>query len=311
MIPPELPLAPPPARRASSTNGLGAKTVARLQESALFRDYRDAFEATTGLPLVLREVGSFRTPLQGSARVNSFCSLMTRANKTCAACLQLQQRLETEAMQEPKTLQCYAGLSESVVPVRVGDTALAYLQTGQVLLHAPSKKYFKNISRAVQGGYPGIDARAWESAYFKTRVITRKQYEAALRLLAIFAQHLGTISNQLLLQEATLEPSVITRARTFIADHLNEELCLRDVARAVHMSAFYFCKIFKNATGLHFTEYIARARIESVKTRLLNVQLRVSEAAYAAGFQSLSQFNRVFLRVAGETPSSYRIRVHA
>jgi AraC-like DNA-binding protein len=36
----------------------------------------------------------------------------------------------------------------------------------------------------------------------------------------------------------------------------------------------------------------------------------VSEAAYEAGFQSLSQFNRVFLRIVGESPSAYRERIH-
>jgi len=46
-----------------------------------------------------------------------------------------------------------------------------------------------------------------------------------------------------------------------------------------------------------------------VKHRLLDVNMRVSEAAYASGFQSLSQFNRVFLRVAGEPPSIYRERL--
>jgi len=72
------------------------------------------------------------------------------------------------------------------------------------------------------------------------------------------------------------------------------------------MSAFYFCKVFKTATGLTFTNYVARARIERTKQLLLNPHMRISEAAYEAGFQSLSQFNRVFRRVAGESPSTYR-----
>ena len=72
------------------------------------------------------------------------------------------------------------------------------------------------------------------------------------------------------------------------------------------MSAFYFCKSFRKATGLTFTDYVARVRVEKVKNLLLNPNKRVSEAAYEAGFQSLSQFNRVFRRVAGEPPSAYR-----
>jgi AraC-like DNA-binding protein len=102
----------------------------------------------------------------------------------------------------------------------------------------------------------------------------------------------------------------MTRARAFIADHRGEELTLPVVARAANMSPFYFCKIFKETTGLTFTAYLARVRIGDVKRRLLNSQVRVSEAGYAAGFQSLSQFNRVFRHLVGESPSGYRDRLH-
>jgi len=284
--------------------------VARLQQSELFREYQQAFETTMGLPLVLREAGSFRTPLQDSKQVNPFCALLTQTNKTCAACLQLQQRVEEEAIHEAKTIQCFAGLSETAVPVRVGDHVLGYLQTGQVFFKAPSRKKIKEIIRLTHAQDNGRAARELESAYFQTRIIASKQYDAIIRLLRIFAAHLATVSNQLLLAEATVESPQIAKARTYIAAHQSEELGLKDVARAVHMSAFYFCKFFKQATGLTFTHYLARARIESVKTLLLNSHIRISEAAYAAGFQSLSQFNRVFRRLVGETPSAYFMRQH-
>ena len=57
-----------------------------------------------------------------------------------------------------------------------------------------------------------------------------------------------------------------------------------------------------------FTEYLARIRVEMVKKLLLNPHTRISEAAFEVGFQSLSQFNRVFRRFAGESPSDYRGR---
>jgi AraC-like DNA-binding protein len=106
------------------------------------------------------------------------------------------------------------------------------------------------------------------------------------------------------------EAPVVTKARVFIAAHHGEVLSLWQVARAVNLSAYYFCKVFKQSTGLTFTDYLARQRIESVKQSLLNPHLRISEAAYAAGFQSLSQFNRIFRRIANESPRSYRGRLH-
>jgi AraC-like DNA-binding protein len=128
-------------------------------------------------------------------------------------------------------------------------------------------------------------------------------------LLAVFAQHLASLSNQLMVLEEKSESPQITRARVFIGEHQDDDLSLGEVARAVNMSAFYFCKIFKRATGLTFTDYLARVRIEKVKNLLLDPNKRVSEAAFAAGFQSLSQFNRVFRKVAGEAPSDYRERI--
>jgi AraC-like DNA-binding protein/ligand-binding sensor protein len=283
--------------------------VQRMRQSALFREYQQAFETITGLALVLREAGSFRAPLHDSKRVNPFCALMTQTNKTCAACLQFQQRVEAEATLEPKTLQCYAGLSESAVPVRVGNQVLGYLQTGQVFLRTPSPKQFADLTRTIPGGGAGAGTREMKSAYFHTPVITRKQYESIIRLLVVFAGHLATVSNQLLISEAAAESPVIKRGRAFISEHQTEVLSLRDVARALNMSPFYFCKVFKAGTGLTFTAYLSRARIEAVKEMLLNVHTRISEAGFAAGFQSLSQFNRVFLRVAGETPTSFRDRL--
>ncbi len=297
------------ANPAALHSRAGSSVIAHLQQSKLFRDYQTAFESSLGLPLVLREAGSFRTPLQGSKLMNSFCALLSQANKTCASCLQLQQRVEVLATVETKTLQCYAGLSETGVPVRVGGNLIGYLQTGQIFLKAPTKKQFHTLKAALQPELTGPELRRWKSAYFQTRVITGKQYEAVIRLLEIFSIHLASISNQLLLTENAAESPAITKARSYIAAHQNQELCLGNVAHAVHMSVFYFCKSFKHATRLTFTEYLARARVESVKLLLLNPHLRVSEAAYAAGFQSLSQFNRVFRRYTGETPVSFRDRL--
>ena len=60
------------------------------------------------------------------------------------------------------------------------------------------------------------------------------------------------------------------------------------------------------ATGLTFTEYLGRVRVEKAKQLLLNPHLRISEIAYDVGFQSLTHFNRVFHQVTGKSPSAYR-----
>lgn len=283
-----------------------SEIVARLQASAVFLNYQEAFQTATGLPLVLRPVGAFRTPLADSRRMNPFCAQLVSLNKACASCLELQARMEKDAGASAVTLQCFTGLSESAVPVRLGDRSIAYLQTGQVLLHKPTRESFQTAVRQLREWGNQPDLSALETAYFRTRIMPKAQYEAVLKLLESFAAHLSIISNELMLKQATPELPAITKARTYIADHLAESISLTDVARVANMSSFHFCKVFKGALGVTFTDYLARARVEKTKQLLINPHKRVSEAAYEVGFQSLSQFNRAFRRITGETPSAYR-----
>ena len=291
---------------AAAADASASMVMEHLQRSLVFREYQKAFETTIGLPLALRAAGSFQFPLHGSKHANRFCTLMAGTNQTCSGCLQLQQTVEEQAVFGAKTMKCFTGLNESAVPIRVGDKVLGYLQTGQVFLQAPTPAHFRSLSRRLAGrGFP-IDHPQLKSAYFRTRVMTRMQYDSVVKLLGIFAQHLAVLCNQVMLTEAASEDPLITRARVYIAEHQSEAVTLRNVAQEVNRSACYFCKTFKDSTGLTFTDYLARMRIETVKLTLLNPNKRVSEAAFAAGFQSLSQFNRTFRRIEGRTPMAWR-----
>ncbi len=280
--------------------------VEQLRRSQIYRDYEKAFRETTGLPLALRGKGNFNLPHHGDPNENPFCALMAGTNHTCASCLQQQQKVEDAAGASLKTLRCAVGLCDSAVPVRVGDDLVAFLQTGQILLRKPTAAQVRRLTGLLRRYGVETDLPRFAEAFGRSRVVSPKQYQSILQLLTIFAQHLGTLSNQLAVQEEAREAPAIGRARAYITEHHAEEMSLTQVATAVNMSAFYFCKSFRKATGLTFTDYVARVRVEKVKELLLNPNKRVSEAAYEAGFQSLSQFNRVFRRVAGEPPSAYR-----
>ena len=107
------------------------------------------------------------------------------------------------------------------------------------------------------------------------------------------------------------ESGRIWKARNFIDEHLGEELSLTKVAQAADTSANYLSEKFKEAVGINFVNYVAQARYQKAATLLGNDGLRVSDIAFAAGFQSLSQFNRIFKKVSGKSPSEYRAAVQA
>ncbi len=198
------------------------------------------------------------------------------------------------------------GLCDVAVPVRLGERLVGFLVTGQVFNKKPTEANFNRTLKLLAEWGLQMDKSELRENYFNTKVLSAKQHEAIVKLLTIFAQHLSMACNQIVLQEQNAEPPVIARAKKFIHDHQTEEISLEQVAKSVNTSRFYFCKMFKKATGINFTDYLSRVRTERAKNLLLNPNLRVSEIAYEAGFQSLTHFNRVFKRVLGQSPTEYR-----
>jgi len=280
--------------------------IEALTNSKIYRDYERAFSEATGLPVSLRTVESWQLPHHGKRFENPFCAMLAQKSRACAACLQVQQQLSETATHEPQTVNCPAGLCDTVVPVLMGDKLIGFLTTGQVFAKKPTETQFKRTVKLLHEWNVETNPAELRKAYFDTKVLTAKQHESVVKLLSIFAQHLSMVSNQIVVQEANAEPPVITRAKQYINEHQTEELSLEQVAAAVHTSKFYFWKIFKKSTGINFTDYLSRIRTERAKNLLLNPNLRVSEIAYEVGFQSLTHFNRVFKRVLGRSPTDYR-----
>jgi len=106
------------------------------------------------------------------------------------------------------------------------------------------------------------------------------------------------------------EPVEIWKTRKFIDEHSGEEFSLRRVAKAVNIHPNYLSERFKQVTGMNFVEYVALTRFEKACKLLHDGGLRISDIAFAAGFQSLSQFNRVFKKLCGKSPTQFRAAKH-
>lgn len=282
-----------------------------LTESRIYQDYERAFSEATGLPVALRPVESWQLPHHGRRNENKFCALMATKSRACAACLQVQAKLAEECTEEPKTIECELGLCDTAVPVKLGDKLIGFLQTGQIFQKKPTEAQFDRVAKRVADWGIQIDRDQLREAYFGGKVLSNRQYESMVKLLSIFAQHISMVSNQIAVQHDNAEPPVITKAKAFIEQNHAEDLSLGAVAKAVNTSTFYFCKMFKKATGINFTEYVSRVRIEKSKNLLLNPNLRVSEIAYEIGFQSLTHFNRVFKKIVGQSPTEFRSQLPA
>lgn len=283
-----------------------ADLIHRISKSDIYKDYERAFSDATQLPMALRPTEIWRLALEGKRYQNPFCALLAKSNRTCAACLQVQKEMQDMAGSGAKTVTCFAGLCDTAVPVKAGEKVIGYLQTGQVALRKPNEVQFNRITQQLVDWGVSVDLTQLKDAYYHSRSLAPQQYTAMIKLLEIFATHVSTLANEIVVQEDEAESPLIRRARAYILANQADPIDLDKVAQAMHVSTFYFCKMFKKATGLTFTDYLSRVRVEKAKTLLLNPHLRISEIAYDVGFQSLTHFNRMFRKIVGESPTAYR-----
>ena len=98
----------------------------------------------------------------------------------------------------------------------------------------------------------------------------------------------------------------LKRVLDFIAESLEEDISLSQLAAIADMSPHYFSQLFKQSTGRAPHQFVLLKRIEHAKKQLCNPKSSVTNAAFAAGFQNLSHFARVFREFEGTTPSRFR-----
>jgi AraC-like DNA-binding protein len=281
-------------------------TVEKMAESPLFRQFQQAFEVVTALPLTLRAVESRPLAQIENRNQNHCCSLLSQTHGSCALCLKSQTLARTGVKDVPGAQVCALGLKETAVGVKVGKEIVAYLQTGQMFFKTPTREQTEHTLQQIREWGPDLEPGEAIRRYRATPVVHRRQYQAGVKLLQVFAQQLGSSANQIVLVQANAEPAQITHARELIAAQYMNEVTLTMIAKRVGMNRFSFSKRFKQATGANYTDFVSRVRLEKAKNLLLNPQFRVSEIAFEVGFRSLTHFNRVFKRIAGESPTEYR-----
>jgi len=294
-----------PGMNSAGASMPNKQLVEMLLRSRLFRDYENVFTKATGLPLALRPLEFWQLEHHDKTNENLFCALLSKRPTTLAVCLQSHADIVRHTGVCPHTETCPFGLTETAVPVRLGEETIGFLRIGQVLRRsAIQTDKTRAAAKLAECGVPftGNIRKAWEA----TPIIPKEKYGAIVRLLSFFGEQLSALINQIVLEKQNAEPPLVLKAREYIQKHKSEPLSLTTVAQAAGASVFHFCKVFKKTTGLHFTDYVARVRLEDAKTQLLNPSRRISEVAYDVGFQSLTQFNRTFKRVFGQSPTEFR-----
>ena len=98
----------------------------------------------------------------------------------------------------------------------------------------------------------------------------------------------------------------IKLAKQYIIDNFNKNITLKEVADTVFLSQNYLSELFKKETGEGFYDFLSQYRVNIAKDLLTKTNLKVYEVAEKVGYSDSITFGRVFKKITGETPNSFR-----
>ena len=102
----------------------------------------------------------------------------------------------------------------------------------------------------------------------------------------------------------------VLKVKNFINENYQHEIRLSDMASLVGMSPSAFSRFFKLHTGRNLTDYIIDMRLGYASRQLVDSTDSIAEISYSCGFNNLSNFNRIFRKKKGCSPSEFRENYH-
>jgi len=280
----------------------------RLAESREFIEFLDSIYSLMGLAIGLYDPSfvSFR-PEYDARRAGPLCRLIHAVPGGFERCEADGRKHCREAVFAGRAIRylCHAGLIDILVPIFSEGRHIATLSYGQFLPAPPSRKGFEKWWR--HNRHRGLDRRAAQKAYAKATYLPSDKLDAVIRILRLFADHVCEMGRRLHVLTESTQPPDIGRARQYIRDRFRQKISAADVAAYAGVSPSYFGKRFRRIVGENFVRYLQEMRVEEAKKLLQEPRRNIAEIAFESGFNSISQFNRVFRNLTGRTPSEFRL----
>jgi AraC-like DNA-binding protein/ligand-binding sensor protein len=277
----------------------------KLRDLLELREFQRDFELLSGLRLAfVDELGMGCESHDGGS---GLCKAMAESATGRAMCARLRHGLIIEAAEQPACAMCDAGLAEVVVPLRISGIPAGFFIFGGVAVHAPDPPARHKVRHLLRKAGVEIDEAGLDRLLDAAPVLPRETLAAYQRIANLAAKQIALmVTDQLANPEAQMPPAVLKACGFIRARALFDDVSLALVARHCAVSEGHLSRMFHHTTGLTFREYVAQVRVEHAKAMLLSTSRGVTEIAYESGFQSLSQFHRVFRKAFGTTPGTLR-----
>jgi len=264
-----------------------------------------AFTCATGVPLTL-------SPASAHALADgTFCVKGCLGEPSGEACrhklLQAEKRAVTRLA--PVQYSCPSGLLKILVPVFINGRHAGILLAGPLALQSLDEARLGQLTTRLQKAGLGGRAEQLQSAWRYSPHLSGDKCRAAETLLRMFGKYLEEAGKQYVHSQPAPTSPLLKKIEAFLAGCRDEPVSLKEVAASVSLSPCHFCAVFKKQTGVTFSRYRVRQRLEKARELLGDSARRISDVAFESGFESIPYFNRAFRQEFNCSPTEYRLRM--
>ncbi len=180
-----------------------------------------------------------------------------------------------------------------------------------VLLFPPDIPIFSDLFATMLPVSPILHGAATDELDMLFRAARKANHEkssefAKGEVMGYIAIILAKILPQLSLQKKSdLVNKIEYQLIRYCSENYTKPIALKEIAKEFGYTPEYFSRIFNEKYKTSFTNFINSLRVEEAK-KLLKRKDNITEVAFACGFSSIRNFNRVFKQKAGKTPFEYR-----
>lgn len=233
-----------------------------------------------------------------------FCELAKKTALGFRVCIQCKIRSihKAEMMQQTITGYCSYGLYNIAAPVFIGN------RIGCIVYISNLTKNYEKLYHSIDVlcRLTGVSVHKMHQEISKTEYVTDVQpYTNIAYLVADYIQHLyENRSKHQRTQNMHWAVQALLRdvERSISVDHT-----LKNAAQVYYINEQYLGRLFKQQVGMSYHEYLNQRRMEYATRQLLEFPKKsISDVALDCGFQTLTYFNRLFLKYHGVSPSQYR-----
>ncbi len=129
----------------------------------------------------------------------------------------------------------------------------------------------------------------------------------ATALAAHCLTYYSTRKHILMEYEDGLSKYKLKQAIEYINEHFSENVSLAEISAELAMSQYYFCRLFKQSTGMTPHAYLIQQRVERSKQLLKQTEWTINNIAIECGFANPSHFAKCFRRYTGISPKQFRM----